>query len=464
MIIRRDSLEQQAEQFDGWLAHYNDHVNPELLTRLLRKAVPVLDHVSWKVTEVDQGFTETLLPLSSRSTNQHGTHQAALIALSADYTGGIALATLLTGVPFAGIHPCRDDDSASLWLADMSVRFKAPSTGHLVGKCRISEDLKTKIPKRYFSGKKVFVTLPIEFSSNGEIVAEAEMKYFAQPSIQLRPSANNAHLSPIFKTKLKSSARMIAGVRAQRPNHTMIRYDCAHTQLAAAEQGHLLANRLRDALPQLTDMVHARTQHGDDTLRAIPGLQQVVLLGAGLDMRPYRFFKDNEQISWFEIDLPAMLEERQRVVSQLPNPAPVKRRPIALDLTSDELESSLRNHPDFDPMVPTLFIFEGCTMYFGGQENRSILRQCKSLMENPSSRIWFDIVAESVVQGTTTFPEVQAFLDGMDDLGEQFIFGHNDPQSLAASCGLGDSIVTRCSDYLVTDDPVFDLYQFVVAK
>ncbi|MEM8733663.1 MAG: methyltransferase, partial [Planctomycetota bacterium] len=131
MILKRDNANSKSALISNWSDHYARHVNPELMTQLLRTAVPVLDEMKWRVTEVEEGFAASVLPLAKESTNQHGTHQAALIALSADYTGGLALATLLTGVPLAGIHKCTEEDSASLWLADMSVRFRAPSTGHL---------------------------------------------------------------------------------------------------------------------------------------------------------------------------------------------------------------------------------------------------------------------------------------------------------------------------------------------
>ena len=108
-----------------WAQDYNSRVNPTLMTRLLHEAIPVLKWTDWHVKEVQEGSCTTVLPLNHATTNQHGTHQAALLSLSADYTGGLALATLLRGVPFAGVHPCNEDNSAALWLAAMDVRYNA---------------------------------------------------------------------------------------------------------------------------------------------------------------------------------------------------------------------------------------------------------------------------------------------------------------------------------------------------
>ena len=115
-----------------WDDDYRDRVNPALVTELLRDAVPVLRYVGWKVTETAQGCARTILPLCEASTNQHGTHQAALVALAADYTGGIALATLLRGIPILGVHPQPSDNGASLWLVSLHVTYRIPSTGDLL--------------------------------------------------------------------------------------------------------------------------------------------------------------------------------------------------------------------------------------------------------------------------------------------------------------------------------------------
>ena len=257
-------IQKPIEHRISWQEDYEQRVNPELMTRLLHNAIPVLKSVGWRITHVDDGYCESELPLCKASTNQHGTHQAALISLSADYTGGLALATLLRGVPLAGVHRCSDETSASLWLASMNVKYRSPSTGHLAARCEIDDDVAELVRQRYFGGKRVLVTLPVKFISNGEVVAEAEMKYFAQPSIKLKPSVDNPKGSPLFSHKLKASARMIAGLRAT-SFRSNLRLDSSHEKQAAGPHGELLAQRLQSVLPQLQDMVLARTGHIDQS-------------------------------------------------------------------------------------------------------------------------------------------------------------------------------------------------------
>lgn len=445
-----------------WAQDYNSRVNPTLMTRLLHEAIPVLKWTDWHVKEVQEGSCTTVLPLNHATTNQHGTHQAALLSLSADYTGGLALATLLRGVPFAGVHPCNEDNSAALWLAAMDVRYKCPSTGHVTATCKISDETADMVRQRYFSGKRVLVTLPVIFRANNEVVAEAEMKYFAQPSIQLKPTREKRSINPLFKHKLKASARMIAGLRAT-ADESFVRLDQAHEKHAAGPHGELLAKRLQSVLPHLQHTVAARTKHIDQTLTSIPGLRQVVLMGAGLDMRPFRLYESLGRPTFFEVDLPEMLEERTRVISQLTNRPVVQRRMVAADFKCDDLSKILLQHPDFDPRLPTAIIYEGCSMYFSKQENQEILTLLGQTLQNPESRIWSDMVTPDVVDGTTHVEEIAAFVDGMEQLGEKFIFGCNDPSSFMLECGFKKADVITVQDYLESRDPTYSAYRFVVA-
>ncbi len=194
-----------------WQDDHDQRMNPSLVTRLLHRAVPVLRSSNWRIDSVEPGSCTTVLPLNQATTNQHGTHQAALISLSADYTGGVALASLLRGVPIGGVHRPGERPSALLWLAGMDVRYQQPSTGHLIGRCEIDDAVAAKIVDRYSRGKRVLVTLPMAFESNDQVVAKAEMKYFAMPA---GAASGNSEPSALDATKLKASARMIAGVRA----------------------------------------------------------------------------------------------------------------------------------------------------------------------------------------------------------------------------------------------------------
>ncbi|MBL8817052.1 MAG: SAM-dependent methyltransferase [Planctomyces sp.] len=448
----------------SWEEDFANRVNPELMTRLLRASIPVLEQSDWSVTRVEEGFCETLLPLNKATTNQHGTHQAALVSLSADYTGGLALASLLRGVPLAGIHPCREDVSASLWLAGMNVRYKSPSTGHLTGVCQIDAAQAADIRRRYFQGSRVLASLDVQFFSNGELTAEAEMKYFAQPTIQLSPIAEKPSRSALFSHKLKASARMIAGIRAQSSSHPKLRVQCPHASLVAGPHGELLADHLHSILPQLKDMVLTRTQHIDELIEQVAGVKQIVLAGAGLDMRSVRHAAEHNDVVFFELDLPEMISERQRVTKLLEKDYSEQRVLISADFKRDDLAAVLTAHPRFDATLPTIIVFEGCSMYFTEEENRRIFTSFLEIMQNPLSCLWVDFVNTAVVTRRTNNQRIIGFLEGMDSLGESFVFGTDNPRQLLESIGFGLVDTVSSGEYLEDTDAVLSTYSFSVAR
>ena len=75
---------------DAWNVDKEKRFNLEKLNASFRESVPILNFLDWKITSIERGYTETVLPLNVQSSNQHITHQAALMLLSADYNGGLA--------------------------------------------------------------------------------------------------------------------------------------------------------------------------------------------------------------------------------------------------------------------------------------------------------------------------------------------------------------------------------------
>ncbi|OYP31067.1 class I SAM-dependent methyltransferase [Rhodopirellula sp. MGV] len=463
-----------------WESDYAQRVNPELMTGLLHKAVPVLEWTNWKVTKVERGYCESVLPLSVPTTNQHGTHQAALISLSADYTGGMALTTLLTGVPLTGIHRGHPNDSASLWLASMDVKYENPSTSNLRGVCRIDAKTAERIKSRYFGGRVVLVTLNVEFfSEDNERVAVAEMKYFAQATKQLLRDREDGQRSSLSKLNLKKSARIISGLRARgrqdqgqwicRDDGVKIRLDGGHDMFAAGTHGILQAERLNKVLPQLQSFVVARTRNADDVVRSMPEIEQLVMLGAGLDMRPLRLTNELRGATIFEIDLPEMLTERQHVIQRMESQiggahqAP-ERHQIAADFLKCDVGSKLRDHFAFSQTATTLVIYEGCSMYFEHEQNVRLLSSVMRSLKNPESRLWMDCVTPAVIDANTGDPNIQAFVEQMEMIGEKFIYGPSDVGSFLNECGVVLDVEVTAGAVLGDNDPTLAEYRFVTAR
>jgi methyltransferase (TIGR00027 family) len=439
-------------------------MNPELVTQLLHDAVPVAAWTGWKVVEVREGFAASVLPLNTHTTNQHGTHQATLLALAADYTGGTSLASIIRGVPGIGVHPQRDDNGMALWLVSMEMKYLEPSSSPLRIEAEVPRTDWEKIRKRYETGQTVLVQLPITFrSDDGRAVAEGSFGYFLKQGSKLGPSSMTAKVNPLFAHKSRASARMIAGVRATETRSRSPLVQDRWADELAGPHGRLLADRFMHTLPQLQCMVAARTADVDRLVANLLslGLTQLVLIGAGYDMRPYRLLGDHPQVHTFELDLPHMVEDRAALLTRLENLPAIRRTQVAFDLRLQTVPEVLSPSHGFDPSAVTLFVVEGVSMYLNADRFERLISGVRALLENPRSVLWLDIVSQAVIERRTGFDTAVAFVDSMQRLGEPFTFGLDDPAQYFKDRRLHVVKHVKSSDYHGAEsDPIFGFYGF----
>ncbi|HKR52670.1 MAG TPA: SAM-dependent methyltransferase [Pseudonocardiaceae bacterium] len=124
--------------------------------------------------------------------------------------------------------------------------------------------------------------------------------------------------------------------------------------------------------------VPIRTRFLDEFAQAAvaAGGQQVVLLGAGLDTRAFR-------LDWplgcrvFEVDLPGMVEFKERVLASAGAVPACERIVVPADLIADwpvPLTAA-----GLDPSVATVWIAEGVLMYLSTEQNEQLLSRVGEL-------------------------------------------------------------------------------------
>jgi methyltransferase (TIGR00027 family) len=447
-----------------WEADRRSRMNPETVTSLLREQVPVLDFVKWSLETIEPGSSESVLPLNAQSTNQHFTHQGALFLLAAEYTAGTALASLLTGWPVVGVHPIESGDSVALWLIKADVRYIRPSVADLTVTARIDPQRHTRIRKRFAAGKPVFETIDIEFRNGDLTVAKAKTTCFARQSRHLRSVGVDAdRVHALYELKLTSSAELIAGVRA-RENGEL--FNDPYAEAMAGQHGVALAARFCQRSPQLGGMVAARTWHLDSHLSHFlaAGGRNIVLLGVGWDMRAFRLnLPAGTRV--FELDLPPVLAERQRRLTELSiaNPPGVTRTDVPIDLSTMPLASVMREYLPSDENV--FVAWEGMSMYFEEDEAHRILRGMAPMFAHPDSRLWCDVIRRDAIERPQSHgTSVAEFMRGMQILGEPFRFGVDHVEDYMQANGF------RCLNAVMSDvclpdkdDPVYSIYEFCIA-
>ena len=178
--------------------------------------------------------------------------------------------------------------------------------------------------------------------------------------------------------------------------------------------------------------VNARTKHMDALLKqaAKDGAVQVVNLGVGYDSRAYRFRDAMPKARFFEIDLPAMIEEKKRRLKLALGKVPDYVAYVPIDFNTQNIPDELKK-AGYDPSKKTFFIWEGVTYYISGEAVDSTLRFITT-QSAPGSSVVFDYMPLGVIQRDfEKFPDARRLSFWVAYRGEPFIFGIPEGQSTA---------------------------------
>ena len=128
---------------------------------------------------------------------------------------------------------------------------------------------------------------------------------------------------------------------------------------------------LQKAGESLVAIEAVRTKYFDDLIEnAVKrGIYQFVVLGCGLDSRPYRLSILPSHGLWFEIDYQSVLEYKQNILGPIKTLIPVIA--IAADILKVNLKEVLLSN-GLNVKKPILFIIEGVLYYLTGLQVNSL--------------------------------------------------------------------------------------------
>ena len=131
--------------------------------------------------------------------------------------------------------------------------------------------------------------------------------------------------------------------------------------------------------------VIVRTKFLDDYVNdaITAGIRQFVILGAGLDARPFRLGWP-AQTRVFELDVRDVNEFKERALARVSVRPKTERVVVEADLTEEWMPSLKR--AGFDPSMPVAWMAEGLLIYFTHDQNESLLATV-SETSPPGSRI-----------------------------------------------------------------------------
>ena len=158
--------------------------------------------------------------------------------------------------------------------------------------------------------------------------------------------------------------------------------------------------------PGVMGFLVTRARYIDDYLSECirDGIEQLVILGAGFDSRPYRFEQLRGRVRVFEVDHPATQRVKKAKLTKIFGELPNYVTFVPVDFTQETLEKRLIES-GYDKAAKTLFIMEGVTMYLSPEAINSTLSFVAGY-SGPGSSLIFDYMYKSLLDGTEKHGEV----------------------------------------------------------
>jgi methyltransferase (TIGR00027 family) len=132
---------------------------------------------------------------------------------------------------------------------------------------------------------------------------------------------------------------------------------------------------------------------------ALPDIDAVVILGAGVDTRAYRLAR-HSPIPVFEVDLPVNIDRKHAVVRRALGFVPDLVRLIPVDFEHDNLAAELASH-GHRTSDRTFFVWEGVTQYLSEAGVRATFDYLGTTA--PGSRLAFTYVRADFIDGTNRY-------------------------------------------------------------
>ncbi|MGW1929470.1 SAM-dependent methyltransferase [Streptomyces sp. NPDC001919] len=157
------------------------------------------------------------------------------------------------------------------------------------------------------------------------------------------------------------------------------------------------------------------------------GMRQVVFLAAGMDTRFFRLpWPDG--VTVYELDRPALLEAKAEMLAREPRPAGRDRVTVPVDLTQDW--TGPLKEAGWKSEEPVLWVVEGLLFFLPEQAVRTLISTL-SAHAAPGSVLLGDVISQAALDN----PLARGFMKALDEDGNPWLFGTEEPEQLLADCG-----------------------------
>lgn len=170
-----------------------------------------------------------------------------------------------------------------------------------------------------------------------------------------------------------------------------------------------------------------RTRLLDETISGhLPGIDQVLILGAGFDTRAYRLV-GMDAIPVFEVDHPSTQSLKKRTVVRATHRVPLDVTFVPIEFGKDDLRAGLAS-AGFVSGVRTLVLWEGVTNYLTAAAVDEAFRLI-AVIAGTGSPVLFTYIDRSILDGSDAFEGASESSRAVESAGEPYTFGF-DPKEV----------------------------------
>ncbi|MEL6535693.1 MAG: SAM-dependent methyltransferase [Bacteroidota bacterium] len=204
------------------------------------------------------------------------------------------------------------------------------------------------------------------------------------------------------------------------------------TKLLSARWLRQALIRRRDKqFPGVLGLIPVRTRYLDDRVKDAldRGIRQIVILGAGMDSRPYRIAGiAGAQV--FEVDRKVVQQFKIARVKNWQGSQPLHVNFVEVDFTTQTLEATLGTS-GLNLEEPTLVLWEGVTQYITEEAVRNTLAYLSTIEQ---AEVIMSYVPAEYLNSSSPLPYLPKLLQGLKKAGLGWYFGL-DPQQLPQFVG-----------------------------
>ncbi len=193
---------------------------------------------------------------------------------------------------------------------------------------------------------------------------------------------------------------------------------------------------MREALAA-PSLILGRSRYSEDSLEnsVLQGVQQYVILGAGMDTFAFRRPEMLEKLQVFEVDHPATQAVKFHRLAQAGWEQPEQLHFVPVDFEKESLAEALMRSP-YDPKIPGFFSWLGVTYYLTRDAIFATLRAIAGISP-PGGTVVFDYMDTDAFVPGRVARRVDMIQKSARQMGEPMITGFDPPSLTAELASIG---------------------------